>query len=184
MKQIIAIITAMFISVLSIAQTSISEPQERSNMPSERVHVTGSRDMGKQGQSRYEQIQSAKIAFFTTELELTPKEAEDFWPVYNKYWKARETAYRKIQSNLKMITKAVTGESKVYDSELKLLTENYVNGFAAEGEIQREYFAEFSKILPLRKVAKLYRAEEMFRVKMIHQLRKGGGGQGPGPGSR
>lgn len=183
MKQIITIIAAVFISSLASAQITLSEPQERSNMPSERVHIVVSRDNNQQGQSRYEQIQSAKIAFFTTELELTPKEAEDFWPVYNKYWKERETAYRKIQSNLKMITKAVTGETKVTDSELKVLTENYVEGFAAEGEIQKEYFAEFSKILPLRKVAKLYRAEEMFRVKMIHQLRKSGG-QGPGPGSR
>jgi len=184
MKKIIILLTAILLYTSANAQMSSSEPRERSNMPAERTHIMGSRDINQKGQSRYEQIQSSKIAFFTTELELTPKEAEDFWPVYNKYWKERETAYRKIQSNLKMITKAVTGETKVTDFELKDLIENYVSGFSTEGEIQKAYFTEFSRILPLRKVAKLYRAEEMFRVKMIHQLRKGGGGSGPGPMNR
>ena len=35
-------------------------------------------------ENRKEQIESQKIAFFTAELELTPEEAQLFWPVYNQ----------------------------------------------------------------------------------------------------
>jgi len=131
--------------------------------------------MQNNGQSRYEQIQSAKIAFFTSELELTPKEAAEFWPVYNKLWKAREIAHRHIQSNMRIMCKALSEDSKTSDNELKAILENYVNGFNDDGALQREYLDQFYKILPVKKIAKLYKAEEDFRIRMIHQLRKGGG---------
>lgn len=131
--------------------------------------------MQNNGQSRYEQIQSAKIAFFTSELELTPKEAAEFWPVYNKLWKAREIAHRRIQISMRTMCKALSEDSKTSDSELKAMVENYVDGFNDDGLIQRDYLDQFYKILPIKKIAKLYKAEEDFRVRMIHQLRKGGG---------
>jgi len=131
--------------------------------------------MQNNGQSRYEQVMSAKIAFFTSELELTPKEAAEFWPVYNKLWKAREIAHRHIQSNMRIMCKALSEDSKTSDNELKAMLENYVNGLNDDGAIQREYLNKFYKILPVKKIAKLYKAEEDFRIRMIHQLRKGGG---------
>jgi len=120
---------------------------------------------------RYEQVQSAKIAFFTTALELTPQEAEKFWPIYNNFWKEREIAHRKIQGSLKVIDKLLDGGTLTSDGELKRMLEAYVSGFASEGVIQRKYFEEFSKVLSTEQVAKLYMAEEDFRIKMIHQLR-------------
>ncbi len=131
--------------------------------------------MQNNGQSRYDQIQSAKIAFFTSELELTPKEAAEFWPVYNKLWRAREIAHRRIQGSMRTMCKALGEDSKTSDSELKAMIENYVTGFNDDGAIQRDYLDQFYKILPIRKIAKLYKAEEDFRVRMIHQLRSGGG---------
>ena len=42
------------------------------------------------GEKKYpspDEIMSQKIAFFTQELDLTPEEAQKFWPVYNAGWK-------------------------------------------------------------------------------------------------
>ena len=36
------------------------------------------------GEDWKEKIQSEKIAFLTTEIGLTPEEAQAFWPVYNQ----------------------------------------------------------------------------------------------------
>lgn len=123
---------------------------------------------------RYQQIQSAKIAFFTAELELTPKEAEDFWPLYNEYWKAREMANRKSYHALREINRLLDENKNVSDQELKQLLETYLYGSTAEGAIQKEYYPKFLKIFPLKKVVKMHLTEEQFRIKMIHQLRSGG----------
>lgn len=171
----------LFIAVLFYASVTYSQDGNPTLQRSSHVTQEGGFGMQEGGkpQSRYEQVKSAKIAFFTTELELTPKEATEFWPVYNKFWKEREVAHRRIQSNLKNIGKALSGETKVSDADLKLMIENYVAGYNDDGVIQRNYLEEFYKILPVTKIAKLYKAEEDFRIRMIHQLRKGGG-----PGNR
>jgi hypothetical protein len=61
------------------------------------------------------------------------------------------------------------------DTELKKQHEIYINGSSEEGAIHKDYFVKFSKVLPPTKVARLYVAEEEFRMRMIHQLRSGGG---------
>lgn len=126
-----------------------------------------------QRNQRYQQIQSAKIAFFTARLELTPKEAEDFWPLYNEYWKAREVVNRKSFHALRTINKILENNEKTTDSQLKQLLETYLSGSAAEGEIHKEYYQKFIKIFSTKKVAKMYATEEEFRINMIHQLRSG-----------
>lgn len=171
MKKSVLTIILVTLSLVTFAQP---QPQNLSESTSGQ----------EQKQSRYEQIQSAKIAFFTTELELSPKEAEDFWPIYNNFWKEREKSYRKIQGNLKNIGKAISGEEKLSDAELKSLMEKYISEFSNEGDIYKNYHAQFLRILPQEKVAKIYVAEEKFRVKMIHQLRRGQGPSGPGQNLR
>jgi hypothetical protein len=166
--------TALTILFTALIFTAIAQPFPNAAPANEQ----------EQRQSRYEQIQSAKIAFFTTELELTPKEAEEFWPIYNSFWKERERSYRKIQGNLKNIDQAISGEEKINEAELKSLMDRYIADFSNEGEIYKNYHTQFSRILPLSKVAKIYVTEEKFRVKMIHQLRRGQGGTGQGQNLR
>lgn len=127
-----------------------------------------------QKSQRYQQIQSAKIAFFSAEMELTPDEAENFWPLYNEYWKARERANRRSFQALRSINKIVNGNQKVTNQALKNLMETYISNITAEGEIHKEYYKKFLEIFSVEKVAKMYATEENFRIKMIHQLRSGG----------
>ncbi len=122
--------------------------------------------------ARYEQVVSAKIAFFTTSLELTPQEAEAFWPIYNHYWKERETAHKRIQNSLMAVNKLLSKES-TSDNDLKKVLDIYINNISNDSAIQKKYHEEFLKVLSVRQVARLYTAEEEFRMKMIHQLRGG-----------
>ncbi len=49
-----------------------------------------------------------------------------------------------------------------------------MKNLSSDAVIQKKYYEEFLKVLSIKQVAKLYRAEEDFRIKMIHQLRGGG----------
>jgi len=124
-----------------------------------------------QRSQRYLQIQSAKIAFFTTEIQLTPKEAEEFWPLYNEYWKEREMLMRRTQESMRVITAYVKDGSPKTEPELVKLMGIYITNVTDEGFIHKTYYDKFFKILPVEKVARLYIAEEQFRMKMIHQFR-------------
>ena len=132
-----------------------------------------------------EKIQAEKIAFITTELDLTPEEAQVFWPVYNKYWKENMAAH---DATMKAFW-ALRVEDGVSDKEISARVDAYVAAYTAEQNLFEGYYAAVKKVLPIEKVARLIMAEDNFRMKMIRGLRDGGlrdGGQRDGgrPGEK
>ncbi|MFA5324901.1 MAG: hypothetical protein WCR82_02725 [Bacteroidales bacterium] len=125
---------------------------------------------GKNNFHQKNNIQSEKIAFFTSELDLTPEEAQLFWPVYNSFWKESQKAHKETLKSLFLLKNPKT--EGLSDAEVQKLVMNYNYNTEAEMKIMSGYLKEFEKVLPIKKVAKLYVAEEEFRMKMIYKLRK------------
>jgi len=169
MKRII-LITILFL----IGNVTYSQLPDKEGVRSKNVKLSIYKKYdGEQDNKRLQQIQSARIAFFTTEMELTPEEAELFWPLYNKMWKERERAHNEAQKTLKEISMHIKGEKKfATEAELKAKLAKYVENNAAIGAVDKRYQAEFLTIISIEKLARLYKAEEDFRMKMIHQLRR------------
>lgn len=119
----------------------------------------------------YEAIQMQKIAFYTAELDLTPQEAEKFWPLYNEFWDARGKARREVMDALRKLNDNLEAESAITDTEIRKLSEIYLANYTAEAELMSEYFVKFQKILPIKKAAKIFSTEEKFRRMLIKQLR-------------
>ena len=128
---------------------------------------------GKPDPKNMEQLESAKIGFFTTQMELTPEEAGKFWPVYNEYHKAICEARKATRENYRAIKKMVA-EGSFSEVEMKRLLIRYTEECTKDDELERLYLDEFLKILPVEKVAKMYVAEEEFRAKMIKMWKKPG----------
>ncbi len=118
----------------------------------------------------FNKLQNEKIAFFTSEIDLTPEEAQMFWPVYNQYLKENKTAHSKTIKALQAL-KNKSGE-KLTEVEMQKRVDEYIASIAAQDEVFVKYAAEFKKVLPVEKVAKLYVAEEKFRIKMIRGFRE------------
>lgn len=118
------------------------------------------------------EIQNQKIAFFTQELDLTPQEAQVFWPVYNANWKKSEAARKEINKSLKELNNALKQEPAVSDYDIKNLMNNYFKACDQENKINAESFEELTKVLPVNKAAKVFTLEEKFRIMLIRQLRR------------
>lgn len=126
----------------------------------------------------FNKLHNEKIAFFTSEIDLTPEEAQRFWPVYNQFLKESQKAHSKTMKALQAL-KNKSGE-KLTETEMQKRIDEYVTSIAAQDEVFVKYAAEFKKVLPIEKVAKLYVAEERFRIKMIRGFRdKGSVQKGP-----
>ena len=67
-----------------------------------------------------DKFKSEKIAFITTELNLTPAEAEKFWPVYNQLSQEKKEALKTVIDAYKALEKAV--KDKASDAEINKLT--------------------------------------------------------------
>jgi hypothetical protein len=131
-----------------------------------------------QPQEKREEIEAMRIGFITQQLDLTTDEAKVFWPVYNKYHSEID-ALRKDRAT-ELLSAKLNFES-MSDEEVSKLIDNEFASRVKEIDIQRRYNAEFKKVLPVKKVAKLYRAEQLFKVKLISEMKQPPGGTKSGP---
>ena len=123
---------------------------------------------GGRGMDR-DKVEALKIGFLTDRLSLTPEEARSFWPVYNKYQDELEQLRRSRRDNI--LNDSASFETMT-DQELEKLVDNELAFHQGELDILKKYHPQFKKILPIRKVAKLYRAEEDFKRHLLELIRE------------
>lgn len=115
-------------------------------------------------------IKSLKVAFITEKLNLTPKEAQQFWPVYNAYDNTvnnlKFNELRKVISEIResyasvsdekaneLLNKALEIEAKIHSEDVKLIK-------------------KLRGIISAKKILALKNAEEDFNRKMLEEFNK------------
>ncbi|MDI6031515.1 sensor of ECF-type sigma factor [Flavobacterium sp. LB2P84] len=128
---------------------------------------------GESMKEKKEQIKALKVAFFTTELDLTTNEAERFWPIYNTFDdKQFELRHQKMKTYMRRMS----------DGSLDKITEKEANTFLAQIEdteeelflLRKKFMQNVRTILPAVKIVKLKKAEEDFNRKLLQQYRNKG----------
>ena len=132
------------------------------------INSSGVKAQNNEHKAKWEKIRSEKVSFLTDKLELTPAEAQKFWPIYNELENKRWEA-QKCRRDLEV--KVKEAEESLSDKEIIELTHDYAGNMQKEGALMVKYNDEFLKILPPQKVLKLYKAENEFRMYMIQKYR-------------
>lgn len=112
-----------------------------------------------------EKMRAERVAFLTTAMELTPAEAEKFWPVYNSMEAERRASFGKVMRAYKALSDGVAAGKT--DKELEVLVNDYTTANKNSHTIEAKYTPQLIKILSVSKVAKLFVAEEEFRRQQI-----------------
>ena len=115
-----------------------------------------------------EKFKAEKISFLTEKLDLTVEEAQKFWPVYNKYQDKRDEVIR---------SKRMEGHGRpdfkeMNSKELEALVDQKVEEELKLAEMKMEFHKQVKKIIPIQKVAALYRAENEFMNHMLSRIRE------------
>ena len=119
-----------------------------------------------------EKIKALKVAHITTELDLSSEEAQKFWPVYNEF-EAKMEGFHKTRRAERKKHKT---EGELSDKELETLVDNHLVMEQKELDVKKSYHTKFKAILPIQKVAKLYRAEHSFKKDLLKKMRVKKGG--------
>ena len=102
----------------------------------------------RQGGGRPETVEAIKIAYFTRKLNLTPEEAQKFWPVYNQY--ADELKQLRQQNR---------------DLDEVDMEEKVVN-------LRKKYKDDFAKVLPGDRVNQFYRVDKEFTMFLRNEMQQ------------
>lgn len=114
-----------------------------------------------------ERLDAYKIAFFTKKMNLTPQEAEKFWPVYNEHQNQRNQLQVEKQTLMKTFNQ---GESTLSDQQMTELGNKYCEILVKESEIAVAFHKKLQEILPPAKVIRLYQAENQYRLQLLNEL--------------
>ena len=117
--------------------------------------------------SKRDKIEALRVSFINQKVNFTTQESQLFWPLYDEYSDKLENARKSFrQQFIKNIdfTTLTDKEAEAYiNAELTLKQKEY--------ELYKEYFEKFKKVLPIKKVALLRRAEEEFKKELIKNIK-------------
>jgi hypothetical protein len=97
---------------------------------------------------RPETVEAIKIAYFTRKLNLTPEEAQKFWPVYNQY-----------SDELRQLRQQNADLDEV-DMEEKVVN------------LRKKFKDDFSRALPGEKVNQFYKVDKEFTMFLRNELQE------------
>ena len=120
-------------------------------------------------QQKREQIRSLKIAYITTELNLTPEESTKFWPLFNAFEdKQRELRKQKLNNYLDKVNST---NEKLTEKEATTLLNQIESTEDEIYQLRKKFLNSLKGILPATKILKLKKAEEEFSRKLLQQYR-------------
>lgn len=103
-----------------------------------------------QPEKKEEMLKSLQVAFITKQLDLSPAEAEKFWPVYNKY-----------QGDMrKMMIEHREKKGSELELEEKIL------------DLRKQYKPEFTRCISEQKFDRLLRAERTWGEMLRKELQR------------
>lgn len=117
-----------------------------------------------QPQDKEDRIKSIRIAFITSKLDMTPEEAQAFWPIYNNYEKERKELKKKFNPP--------NDWADLTDQELEDLMEKQFELDEAKLALRKKYFGQFKEVLPIKKIARLHGLEKEFKKHLVERIGK------------
>jgi hypothetical protein len=112
-------------------------------------------------------IESARIALITERLELTPEQAEKFWPLYREYVAKRQDLRREFLDARKAVD-----EKQMTDAESKRLLDKGLELKERQLTLDKLYSERLSTVITTRQILQLRKAEDDFREMLLDRLER------------
>lgn len=117
-----------------------------------------------EGSPLAQRVEAIKIAFITEKLQLTPRESQEFWPIYNEY----QDEQKKIRKSYRFSDSFET----MTDKQAEQMLNDHLEMEQRLLDLKGDYIKRMRSAIPVRKVAMLGRVENEFRKELVKRLRE------------
>ncbi|MCV6629022.1 MAG: hypothetical protein OIF50_04085 [Flavobacteriaceae bacterium] len=115
-----------------------------------------------------DKVKVLMVAHITAELDLSKKEAEEFWPIYNTY---TENIDKTKDKNLRKLYAKFWQDEKLTESEAEKIIQETLKTEKKRFELKEKLVKDLKQILPNKKIALLFKAQETFKRKLFRKYR-------------
>lgn len=118
-----------------------------------------------------QRVESQRIAFITEKLELSPEEAQKFWPIYNQFTDEIESVRRELNNMRRLSDKEIKSMS---DKDAEKYNEQILSQQQKLIDLQKRYQSELKSTISVQKIALLYKAEFDFKRILLKRIKSAG----------
>ncbi|WP_457615577.1 hypothetical protein [Lutibacter sp.] len=119
-----------------------------------------------------QKIKLLKISYITSALNLTPSEAEKFWPVYNLYSDNIMHLKQKLERGIQREVKLAGGIENISNQKAQALIDKALKLEQEITDNKIKMVHELSKIISPKKIIGLKKAEKDFNRRLLLEYRK------------
>ena len=112
-------------------------------------------------------IQAARVAYITDQLQLTPEEAEKFWPIYREFSEKRKALRVQLHQ-----AKVNPDPNKTTEQNDQAIVEQHLEVKQKELNLEKDYSARLLKVISAQKLRTLPDAERRFRQMILEQIQR------------
>ena len=117
--------------------------------------------------TKRDKIEALRVSFISSKVTLTNQEAQLFWPLYNEYNDKVDNFKKSFRQQFIKNVDFISITDK--EAESYLLAELTLK--QKEYELSKEYYDKFKKVLPIKKIVLIRRAEEAFKKELIKNIK-------------
>jgi Skp family chaperone for outer membrane proteins len=118
-----------------------------------------------------QRVESQRIAFITEKLELSPEEAQKFWPIYNQFTDEIESVRRELNIMRRLSDKEIKSMS---DKDAEKYNEQILSQQQKLIDLQKRYQSDLKSTISVQKIALLYKAEFDFKRILLKRIKSAG----------
>lgn len=118
-----------------------------------------------QNKRTFDDFKAQKIALISERTQLTPEEAQHFWPVYNELQQKKSELHKKNRQQNKDL-------SGLSEADFEKMNEDKIEMEIEKARLEKEYYLKFKQILPSQKIYQLYKAEKEFKRELLSSIQK------------
>jgi len=122
-------------------------------------------NLSAQDEKMRDKIEAARIALITERLNLTPEQAQKFWPVYNEFTDKRRELRQEFDSQ-----RPDSHPSELSEEERKQLVQKGLDLKQKELNLEKEYSDKILSVISTQQMLSLRQAEGDFRKMLIERI--------------
>ncbi len=131
------------------------------------VATFGGSLMAQGREASHQKIESARIALITQRLDLSPEQAEKFWPIYHEYNKKRKALKVAFREKKRTLERADASAK-----ENEALIEFGFETKQKQLDLEKEYSGRLQKVVSTKQLLALRTAEKDFRTLLLERVSK------------
>ena len=121
---------------------------------------------------KYENFKAYKIAYITQQLDLSPEEAEKFWPIYNEFGKQFYELKVVGMRDQRRKIKESGGIDSLNEADANKYITILLNTEEELVQLKKNFYKRLQDVLSANKILKLYNTENEFNRKLLSEFRK------------